>query len=398
MRFEILTIFPGFFAGIFENGILRRALAEELVTVGMHDLRAFTHDRHRTVDDRPFGGGEGMVLKPEPLAEALEALGIAPKADRAATIQRTVERPDSEGGGGFNPRIEPTQPAGILQAAEDFSRSQALYQGTTSPAAEKLNGSQALYQGTTSPAAEKLNGSQALDQGTTSPAAEKLNGSQALYQGTTSVVPESPQNERGALAPEGSLSENPPPLPRTRVILLSAQGRPFTQSLARELAGLERVVLICGRYEGVDERINELYCDLELSIGDYVLSGGELAAAVVMDATMRLVPGVLGNEASGEFESFGVADAEIATAEDGVPRSQHGSGGLLDYPHYTRPAEFGGLHVPEILLNGDHAQIRRWRREQQLRKTLANRPDLLEGAALSKEDCKLLDAIRSESH
>jgi tRNA (guanine37-N1)-methyltransferase len=380
MRFEILTIFPGFFAGIFENGILRRALAEELVTVGVHDLRAFTHDRHRTVDDRPFGGGEGMVLKPEPLAEALEALGIAPKADRAATIQRTVERPDSEGGGGFNPRIEPTQPAGILQAAEDFSRSQALYQGTTSPAAEKLNGSQALYQGTTSPAAEKLN------------------GSQALYQGTTSVVPESPQNERGALAPEGSLSENPPPLPRTRVILLSAQGRPFTQSLARELAGLERVVLICGRYEGVDERINELYCDLELSIGDYVLSGGELAAAVVMDATMRLVPGVLGNEASGEFESFGVADAEIATAEDGVPRSQHGSGGLLDYPHYTRPAEFGGLHVPEILLNGDHAQIRRWRREQQLRKTLANRPDLLEGAALSKEDCKLLDAIRSESH
>jgi tRNA (guanine37-N1)-methyltransferase len=380
MRFEILTIFPGFFAGIFENGILRRALAEELVTVGVHDLRAFTHDRHRTVDDRPFGGGEGMVLKPEPLAEALEALGIAPKADRAATIQRTVERPDSEGGGGFNPRIEPTQPAGILQAAEDFNRSQALYQGTTSPAAEKLNGSQALYQGTTSPAAEKLN------------------GSQALYQGTTSVVPESPQNERGALAPEGSLSENPPPLPRTRVILLSAQGRPFTQSLARELAGLERVVLICGRYEGVDERINELYCDLELSIGDYVLSGGELAAAVVMDATMRLVPGVLGNEASGEFESFGVADAEIATAEDGVPRSQHGSGGLLDYPHYTRPAEFGGLHVPEILLNGDHAQIRRWRREQQLRKTLANRPDLLEGAALSKEDCKLLDAIRSESH
>jgi len=380
MRFEILTIFPGFFAGIFENGILRRALAEELVTVGVHDLRAFTHDRHRTVDDRPFGGGEGMVLKPEPLAEALEALGIAPKADRAATIQRTVERPDSEGGGGFNPRIEPTQPAGILQAAEDFNRSQALYQGTTSPAAEKLNGSQAL------------------DQGTTSPAAEKLNGSQALYQGTTSVVPESPQNERGALAPEGSLSENPPPLPRTRVILLSAQGRPFTQSLARELAGLERVVLICGRYEGVDERINELYCDLELSIGDYVLSGGELAAAVVMDATMRLVPGVLGNEASGEFESFGVADAEIATAEDGVPRSQHGSGGLLDYPHYTRPAEFGGLHVPEILLNGDHAQIRRWRREQQLRKTLANRPDLLEGAALSKEDCKLLDAIRSESH
>jgi tRNA (guanine37-N1)-methyltransferase len=172
--------------------------------------------------------------------------------------------------------------------------------------------------------------------------------------------------------------------------------------MARELAGeervaLDRIVLICGRYEGVDERVNELYCDLELSIGDYVLSGGELAAAVVVDAVMRLIPGVLGNEASGEFESFGVADAEIATAEDGVPRSQHGAGGLLDYPHYTRPAEFGGLRVPETLMNGDHAEIRRWRREQQLRKTLTNRPDLLAGAALSKEDCKLLEGIRGEA-
>jgi tRNA (guanine37-N1)-methyltransferase len=273
MRFEILTIFPGFFAGIFENGILRRALAEELVTVGVHDLRAFTHDRHRTVDDRPFGGGEGMVLKPEPLAEALEALGIQPKAERQA---------------------------------------------------------------------------------------------------------------------------NDEALPQTQVILLSAQGRPFTQAMARELATVSRVVLICGRYEGVDERINQLYCDLELSIGDYVISGGELAAAVVIDATMRLIPGVLGNEASGEFESFGVADADITSAEDGVPRSQHGAGGLLDYPHYTRPAEFEGLHAPEVLMNGDHAGIRRWRREQQLRKTLANRPDLLEGASLSKEDRKLLDAIRAE--
>ena len=157
-------------------------------------------------------------------------------------------------------------------------------------------------------------------------------------------------------------------------------------------------MLICGRYEGVDERINQLYCDMELSIGDYVLSGGELAAAVVVDATMRLLPGVLGNEASGEFESFGVADAEITAAEDGVPRSQHGAGGLLDYPHYTRPAEFGGLRVPETLLNGDHSEIRRWRREQQLRKTLANRPDLLEGAALSKEDRKMLEAIRRETN
>jgi tRNA (guanine37-N1)-methyltransferase len=311
MRFEIVTIFPGFFAGIFENGILRRALAEELVTVGVHDLRAFTHDRHRTVDDRPFGGGEGMVLKPQPLAEALASLGIAPKAERAATYQGFAENPKSEGDGGFNPRVE------LIESSR-------------------------------------------------------------------------------ALAPEEH-PENLPPAPHPRVILLSAQGRPFTQALARELAAEERVVLICGRYEGVDERINQLYCDMELSIGDYVLSGGELAAAVVIDATMRLVPGVLGNEASGEFESFGVADAEIVTAEDGVPRSQHGSGGLLDYPHYTRPAEFGGLRVPETLLNGDHAGIRRWRREQQLRKTLANRPDLLDGATLSKEDRKLLEKIRSEA-
>jgi tRNA (guanine37-N1)-methyltransferase len=276
MRFEIVTIFPGFFSSFFENGILRRAMAEGLVEIGIHDLRAFTHDRHRTVDDRPFGGGEGMVLKPQPIAECLASLGIEPKPQRAQT------------------RSAPPQ-----------------------------------------------------------------------------------------------------------VVLLSAQGGPFTQALARELAGLDRVVLdrivlICGRYEGVDERINELYCDMELSIGDYVLSGGELAAAVVIDATMRLIPGVLGNEASGEFESFGVSDAEIATDPEGVPRSQHGAGGLLDYPHYTRPAEFQGLEVPATLLNGDHLAIRRWRREQQLRKTLANRPDLLESAALSNEDRRLLQAIREQ--
>jgi len=306
MRFEIVTIFPGFFTGIFDNGILRRAISEELVTIGLHDLRNFTHDRHRTVDDRPFGGGEGMVMKPQPLAEALTSLGIQPKAERQGTQQ----------------------------------------------------------------------------------ADGKLDSAEKTRQGTTSVVPHSGPKEAGALAPEEA--------PQTRVILLSAQGRPFNQAMARELATLDRVVLLCGRYEGVDERINQLYCDMELSIGDYVLSGGELAAAVVVDAVSRLIPGVLGNEASGDFESFGVADAEIAIAEDGVPRSQHGAGGLLDYPHYTRPAEFAGLRVPETLLNGDHAQIRRWRREQQLRKTLANRPDLLEGATLSKEDLKILKAIRQE--
>jgi tRNA (guanine37-N1)-methyltransferase len=198
----------------------------------------------------------------------------------------------------------------------------------------------------------------------------------------------------GTLTERRMAFEEPPD--RTRVVLMSAQGKRFTQAVARHFAGLERVVLICGRYEGVDERINQLYCDMELSIGDYVLTGGELAASVVMDSVIRLVPGVLGNEASGEFESFGVADAQITADVDGVPRSQHGAGGLLDYPHYTRPAEFGGLRAPEILLNGDHQQIRRWRREQQLRKTLANRPDLLEAAALSREDRELLDAIRRE--
>ncbi len=273
MRFDVVTIFPGYFESVLAHGIVRRAIKDGLVTVETLDLRAHAHDRHRTVDDRPFGGGEGMVLKPEPLAEALESLGIAKK------------------------------------------------QGNRQPATGN----------------------------------------------------------------------------RTRVILLSAQGRAFTQAMARELAGLERVVLICGRYEGVDERINELYCDMELSIGDYVLSGGEAAAAVVVESVIRLIPGVLGNEASGEFESFGAPDAEIDADVEGVPRSQHGSGGLLDYPHYTRPAEFGGLRAPEILLNGDHAQIRRWRREQQLKKTLQNRPDLLQRAALSAEDQKILDSLRHQA-
>jgi tRNA (guanine37-N1)-methyltransferase len=275
MRFDLVTIFPEFFAGFFEHGILRRAQADGLVEIGVHDLRGFTHDRHRTVDDRPFGGGEGMVLKPEPLARAMEAMGIGTKTREQATGNREQET--------------------------------------------------------------------------------------------------------------------------TRVILTSAQGRRFDQAVARELARLDRVVLICGRYEGVDERINELYCDMELSIGDYILSGGELAAAVVLDATMRLIPGVLGNEASGEFESFGAADASITTDVEGVPRSQHGAGGLLDYPHYTRPAEFAGLKTPEVLLNGDHQQIRRWRREQQLRKTLRNRPDLLERAALSDEDRRILAQLRLDA-
>ena len=267
MRFDLITIFPEFFTSILEHGVLRRARAAGLVAVEVTDLRGFAHDRHRTVDDRPFGGGEGMVLKPEPLAEAVESLGLAPKAGRDRT--------------------------------------------------------------------------------------------------------------------------------REQVILLSAQGGRFSQATARELSGLDRLVLICGRYEGVDERVSELLCDRELSVGDFVLSGGELAAALVVDATARLLPGVLGNEASSEYESFGPVEAEPALDPGGksVPRSTHGAGGLLDYPHYTRPAEFRGLAVPEVLTQGDHAAIRRWRREQALRKTWQNRPDLLDGAALSEADRRFLRGL-----
>ena len=264
MRFDIITIFPGFFAGIFEHGVVKRAIQGGLLAVGVHDLREFAHDRHRTVDDRPFGGGEGMVLKPEPLAEAVEHLGLAPKAERVAQ--------------------------------------------------------------------------------------------------------------------------------RETVILLSAQGRKFSQGMARDLAQTKRVVLLCGRYEGVDERVNELVADQELSIGDYVLSGGELAAAVVLDATMRLLPGVLGNEASSEYESFGQSD-ELLNRTGIALCSTHGAGGLLDYPHYTRPAEFRGLVVPEVLSGGNHEQIRRWRRERALEKTLRNRPDLLPHAELSAEDRRFLRAL-----
>jgi tRNA (guanine37-N1)-methyltransferase len=269
MRFDLITIFPEFFASILGHGVLRRAIAGGLVGVEVHDLRYFTHDRHRTVDDRPFGGGEGMVLKPEPLAEAVESLGIRGKGERDAG--------------------------------------------------------------------------------------------------------------------------------RERVVLLSAQGRRFTQAVARELAALERLVLLCGRYEGVDERVSQLLCDEELSIGDYVLSGGELAAAIVVDATARLLPGVLGNEASSEYESFGAVDSGQAGIEDGPPRAVVGSGGLLDYPHYTRPAEFRGMAVPEVLMNGDHSAIRRWRREKALEKTLRNRPDLLEGAELSDADRRYLRGLGWET-
>ena len=263
MRFDIITLFPDFFRGPFDYGILHRALRDGKLAAHTHDLRAFTHDRHRTVDDRPFGGGEGMVLKPEPIFECAESLGVTPKPDRDLT--------------------------------------------------------------------------------------------------------------------------------RESVILLSAGGTRFTQAVARQLAALERIVLICGRYEGVDQRVPDLLCDRELSAGDFVLSGGELPAALIVDAVARLLPGVLGHADSSRYESFGEGDDPTeSTAPDGSPRATHGAGGLLDYPHYTRPAVFRGVSIPEALAGGDHQAVRAWRRKAALLKTQANRPDLLLGATLTTEEQKLL--------
>jgi tRNA (guanine37-N1)-methyltransferase len=230
LRFDIITIFPEFFTEVIDCGILRRARNAGLVEVKAHDLRQWTTDKHHVVDDRPFGGGDGMVLKPEPIFTGVEALTGASRR-------------------------------------EDF-----------------------------------------------------------------------PAN--------------------TRVMLLSAQGRVFSQSLAQEIAqNTTHVVLLCGRYEGVDERVAEALVTDEISIGDYVLSGGEPAATVVIDAVVRLLPGALGSETSAVFESF--------------------SEGMLDHPQYTRPPEFRGMKVPEVLLSGNHAEIERWRKEAAIAKTKRKRPDLL---------------------
>ena len=177
------------------------------------------------------------------------------------------------------------------------------------------------------------------------------------------------------------------------VVLLSAQGKRFDQKVAAELAALDRIVLICGRYEGVDERVGQHLADRELSIGDYVLSGGELGAAVILDTVTRLIPGALGNEASSKQESF-TTQTEPHAANGA--NSTCGSGGLLDYPHYTRPADFRGMVIPEVLVSGNHEEIRKWRRRTALEKTLTNRPELLDGAALSDEDKKLLAQIAAQ--
>jgi tRNA (guanine37-N1)-methyltransferase len=278
MRFDIITIFPEFFSGPLDYGIVRRAREAKLIDVQTHDLRNFTHDRHRTVDDRPFGGGEGMVMKPEPLFEAVESL----------------------------------------------------------------------------------------------------------------------LGENGAAAPPAG----------SAIVLLSASGKLFTQEMARRFAKLEKIVLVCGRYEGVDERVAEHLATDEISIGDFVLSGGELPAAMVLDAVTRLIPGALGNEDSTVNESFSAAEDDWKKAHHGPaplsttvpPRAADVSNtsaagndpwsagrGILDYPHYTRPPSFRGWDVPEVLLGGNHEEIRRWRRSRALEKTQRNRPDLLDGAALNEK-------------
>ena len=244
MQFDLITIFPEFFSGPLNHGIVRRAREAGIVQIRVQDLREFTRDRHRTVDDRPFGGGEGMLLKPEPLFEAVE----------------------------------------------------------------------------------KLLGESVGDAG---------------------------QEKRGQ--------------PGTAVVLLSAAGRLFTQQTARRYAKLERLILICGRYEGVDERVADHLATEEMSVGDYVLSGGELPAAIVVDAVTRLLPGALGNEASTENESF--------QDYQGVGRSRGAT--LLDFPHYTRPAEYRGWKVPEVLIGGNHAEVAKWRKQKALEKTRRNRPELL---------------------
>jgi tRNA (guanine37-N1)-methyltransferase len=276
MRFDIVTIFPEFFGGPLDHGIVRRAREANLIDVRVQDLREFTHDKHRTVDDRPFGGGEGMLLKPEPLFEAVESL--------AQNSQSGAPRADG-----------------------------------------------------------------------------------------------------------------------TAVVLLSASGRLFDQKTAQRLSKMQRVVLLCGRYEGVDERVAERLVTDEICIGDFVLSGGELPAAIVLDAVTRLLPGALGNEASSVHESFTITqEAELA---DDAARSRilkdlakhDGTGGILDFPHYTRPAEYRGWAVPEVLIGGNHEEIRRWRRRAALAKTMRNRPDLLAHAALSREDMRTLEGLRAEA-
>ena len=257
MRFDLITIFPEFFAGPLEHGIVRRAREAALIHVNVQDLREFAKDRHRTVDDRPFGGGEGMVLKPEPLFEAVESLLGHSVGDAAA--------------------------------------------------------------------------------------------------------------------------KNAPDV-KTAIVLLSAAGKRFTQETARRYSGLDRILFLCGRYEGVDERVAEHLASEEVSIGDFVLSGGELPAALVLDAVTRLLPGALGNEASSHNESFSLLERAEKSQTGALHRALSHGRNVLDFPHYTRPADFRGWRVPEVLVGGNHAEVAKWRERMALEKTLRNRPDLYQQA------------------
>ena len=288
MQFDIVTIFPDFFSGPLDYGIVRRAREAQLVDVRVHDLRTYAHDRHRTVDDRPFGGGEGMVLKPEPLFEAVESL-------LGEGVQHGGHSTDSD------------------------------------------------------------------------------------VVGARHAVPLHETTRSGSF--------DGPNLNETAVALLSASGKLFRQDTARRFAQLDRIILLCGRYEGVDERVAEHLATDELSIGDFVLSGGELGAALIVDAVTRLLPGALGNEDSSINESFSVVDADsISSLQTGNHESRFTNHGLLDFPHYTRPAEFRDWPVPEILLGGNHEEIRLWRREKALEKTRRNRPDLLATESRSRDE------------
>jgi len=253
MRFDLITIFPEFFAGPLEHGIVRRAREAGIIQVSVQDLREFTKDRHRTVDDRPFGGGEGMVLKPEPLFEAVES-----------RLGHSV----------------------------------------------------------------------------------------------------------GTAATKSALDTN------TAIVLLSAAGKRFTQETARRYVQLDRIVFICGRYEGVDERVAEHLASEEISIGDFVLSGGELPAALVLDAVTRLLPGALGNEASSRNDSFSLLERAERSPTGALHKALSHGRTVLDFPHYTRPADFRGWKVPEVLISGNHAEVAKWRQRMALEKTLRNRPDL----------------------
>ncbi|GAC43101.1 tRNA (guanosine(37)-N1)-methyltransferase TrmD [Paenibacillus popilliae] len=281
MRIDVLTIFPEMCEGVFRSSILGKAQDKGLVTLNAVNFRDYSGNKHLTVDDYPYGGGGGMVLKPEPIFAAVEAVIVQAEAERTPLPQE-----------------------GQAPAADD-------------PDVLKVpHGS------------------------------DGLNG----------------QNRLGRKRP--------------RVILMCPQGEPFTQAKAEELAQESHLILVCGHYEGYDERIREHLVTDELSMGDYVLTGGELPAMVVTDSVVRLLPGVLGNESSAVTDSF--------------------STGLLEYPHYTRPADFRGWTVPDVLLSGHHAKVEQWRKEQSLRRTVERRPDLLEAIELDEADRKLLERILAE--